>query len=224
MLQPDGRRVTRQYIDGGRQGTEHAFRIKGDALAVIHMRCAQHGQIQLQYSVAVQRVVTEECQYPPVAKQGYDAEYQGATQAEVAHDERGKQVAQANTLQHAHDPGIGERRRREVRGKEREPVQQIAAQENQRAALDHALEEIRLVMGFELLHAQAHGGTHHEQKRWEHQVGQRKAVPGCVFQRGIAIFTAWRVHDNHQRQRQAAKDVQRQIAWGSRIRHLRVSI
>ncbi|EEF25206.1 conserved hypothetical protein, partial [Ricinus communis] len=109
--QPAGK-IPRQHIDDGRQGAEYPLRIEGDALAVVHMRFAQHQQVQLALRVALQRVVAKRGHQRPIAEQRQHREHQRALPAAVMQDQRRRAVAERNTLQHAENARAGKRDQR----------------------------------------------------------------------------------------------------------------
>jgi len=138
------------------------------------MRLAEHELVELDGGIPGERVVAERVHQPPIAEQCAEAEANRATTPSVVHDQCGGTVAEGDTLQHAENTGVRNRREDDVSGRvdpeEWKPVEQVTAQEDQCSARENLAQECRFAEKFVLFEREAERGSDHEHEGRKYEV------------------------------------------------------
>ena len=181
------------------------------------MGLAEQPAVKAQGGIALERVVAEQHERQAVGHERHRTEPPRATPAPEVHDQRRRTVAKRDALQHTQDARFGQWLGQPVAGRihreEGKPVQQEAAQEDQRRAPPDLGPDRRSTQRLVAVQCVGQGRTHDEQETREDHVRQRQPMPAGMQQRREGLrFADRHVDDDHQRQRHATHDVDRYLA------------
>ena len=89
----------------------------------------------------------------------------------------------------------------------REPVHQVADQEDEYGAFEYFTQNLRIAHLGEFLHGKAHGITYGKQEWRKNKISRREAVPVRVIERPER-FAAGIINDDHETDRHSTKNIE----------------